>query len=145
MYLSPSISAFLTVLEGHAGRTFIHRDLVGDLLQIACARDRDADLDRLSFLGKFLVRSFGIMQRIGKDAEGYDGLSKEFTVQLAEARSLLTTLLQDSPENEKQRHDIKYLAMTPAGLDNFLGLLRDLSWYKNWRIDNPGALPWETP
>jgi hypothetical protein len=75
------------------------------------------------------------MKRIGKDAEGYRALEQEFGRSLQDAASLMRDLIGGAPEEEREHFAVTYLSVSHEGLDNLLSLLRDLRWYKNWRID----------
>jgi hypothetical protein len=44
-------------------------------------------------------------------------------------------LIGGAPEEEREHFAVTYLSVSHEGLDNLLSLLRDLRWYKNWRID----------
>lgn len=143
MQLSVPISTLLAALEEHAGRTFSCREDIGILLELAYRQRREPDLDRLSFLAKFLVRTHGIMKRIGRDGQGYDRLTAEFGETLEKARNLMIDLLQTAPEDLRGRLHAVYLEMTPAGMEHLLACFHDLAAYKNWRIDHPGKPSWE--
>ena len=135
--------SLLALLERHAGRPFARRDDMKIILGAAVARNRTEDLDRLSFLAKFLVRTHGIMKRIGRDGQGYDRLAAEFGENMEAARTLLLDFLRHAPEPARRMMETRYLAMTPAALGEILVLLQDLSWFKNWRIDHPNDPAWK--
>jgi hypothetical protein len=143
MQISAPISTLLAALEEHAGRAFSRREDIGILLELAYQQRREPDLDRLSFLAKFLVRTLGIMKRIGRDGQGYDRLTAEFGENLEKARNLMSDLLQTAPEDVRGRLHAAYLEMTPAGMEHLLVCFQDLAAYKNWRIDHPGKPAWE--
>ena len=62
-------------------------------------------------------------------------LEQEFGRSLQDAASLLRDLIGGASEEEKEHFAVTYLSVSHEGLDNLLSLLRDLRWYKNWRID----------
>lgn len=101
--------------------------------------------DRLAFLAKFVSKTHRIMERIGKNGEGYDKVSREFGAALEEITALLQTLIFRAPEEERFRFTAVYLKSTLEGLGNLLLLLSDVSWYKSWRTDHPGQEPWNIP
>ena len=109
---------------------------MGTLLELGTSPGGKDLLGNLSFLAKFVHKTHGIMRRIGRDAEGYDKLAREFTENLEKATGLVTMLLRDAPDDVRDRFGSVYLVMAPAGLDNLLALFHDLSWYKNWLIDS---------
>ncbi|MCX6138212.1 MAG: hypothetical protein NTV54_12030 [Ignavibacteriales bacterium] len=89
----------------------------------------------LSFHAKFIVRTSGVMARVGSQADGYEKLSVEFVENLGKARALLGELLENMP-GEKASWTIRFLQLTPEALQNLMGLLYDISWIKNWEIDH---------
>jgi hypothetical protein len=133
----------LVLLERHAGKPFARRDDVRMILEAAVAGKGAEALDRLSFLAKFLVRAHGIMTRIGRQGEGYDRLAAEFAVNMEEARTLLREFATGASGPSRPAFEARYLAMTPGALEEILILCRDLSWYKNWRIDHPDEPAWK--
>ena len=143
MEITPSISAFLARLDEFSRHKLTRRNDLEVLFELARRQGREDDVDRLSFQGKFIVRAFGIMNRIGLNGEGYEKLSDEFRERLAESRALLESLTGTAPDSIRASFAAMYLAMTSDGLQNLLALLYDLSWYKNWRIDHPGDAAWQ--
>lgn len=136
MELSPATVSLLTELETFSGGTITRRPDLGLLLE--CGRsgpDREV-LDEIGFFSKFLHRTFGIMTRIGPGGEGYERLAREFSGAVEKTRALMTSLIAQSPGDEREGFTAAYLAMTQESLDNLLALCRDLSWYKNWLIDS---------
>jgi hypothetical protein len=143
MHSRSSSDSLLALLERHAGKPFERREEMKTILDLAARHNRVEDLDRLSFLAKFIVRTHGIMRRIGREGEGYDRLSAEFGLNLESARALLMDFLRQAPEPVRTVIAERYCAMTPAALDEALVLFRDLARFKNWRIDNPNEQAWK--
>lgn len=139
MELSRSTRELLALIVTFSGNRLTRQNDLGALIEVAHRTGRTTALDELSFHAKFISKSYGIMKRIGKDGEGYDKLLDEFNTSLAKARTLTSTLLGDATADVETRFAATYLAMTAEALQNFLALLYDLSWYKNWLIDKaPG-------
>lgn len=135
MHLDPAASALLATLDAMSAGTLTYRIDVGTLLQLGSSAGREQVLDTLSFHAKFVSQAHDIMKRIGKDAEGYRALEQEFGRSLQDAASLLRDLVGGASEEEKEHFAVTYFSVSHKGLDNLLALLRDLRWYKNWRID----------
>ncbi len=136
MQLSTQTATLLNELDVLSRHRLTHRDDLGLLLELA-ARQRDAGLlDSLSFLAKFVSRTYGILQRIEKKTEGYGNLEREFGENLEKGKSLLRSLLQAAPSEVRGHFEMTYLTMHPVALEKLLALYYDLSWYKNWLIDN---------
>jgi hypothetical protein len=137
MELGASTSSLLALLDRFSGGKLTRRDDLGFLIELANVHRRTGELDELSFLAKFLMKSRAIMARIGPEGDGYERLSREFSDTLPHAQDLLRALLQPAPEDVHDRFENTYLLLTPDALTAFLALAYDLSWYKNWRLDHP--------
>ncbi len=142
MQISPPVADFLGVLDSTSHASLGRRDDLGAVLEAAFRGGRERELDELAFVGKFCVRVFGIMRRIGPRGEGYDRLAAEFSSNSGRARELLSSILAGAPEEQHAALSGRYLSMTAEGMEELMALLSDLSWVKNWQIDNPGKSPW---
>jgi len=135
LQLSKQTFDLLASLDILSGRKLTRRNDLGMLIELSVVHNQHAVFDELSFLAKFISGTYRIMQRIGIHGEGYDRLSREFTDAIEKSKSLITTLLTDSPTEDRQRFTSAYLAMTPESFQHLLALCYDLGWYKNWTID----------
>ena len=141
MLMTPSSStvSLLAALDTASRGQLKRRDDLGILLDLGASPDQSATLVDLAFHSKFLTRTFGIMQRIGREGNGYDRLESEFAVNMEVARGHLRSLLSGAPDTIRDRLSSSYLALTPGGLSNLMALLGDLAWYKNWLLDSKQA------
>jgi hypothetical protein len=141
MLMTPSSStvSLLAALDTASRGQLKRRDDLGILLDLGASPDQSAALDNLAFRSKFLTRTFGIMQRIGREGNGYDRLESEFTANMEVARGHLRSLLSGAPDTVRDRFSSSYLALTPGGFSNLMALLGDLAWYKNWLLDSKQA------
>jgi hypothetical protein len=135
MNLSPSTATLLAELETLSHHQLRNKDDLGILLELGTGQKGTETLERLGFYGKFVSNSFRIMQRIGKDGEGYEKLEREFRSTTEKGKALLGELLHFAPEEIRRRFLVSYVDMTPGSLQNLLSLFQDLSWYKNRMID----------
>jgi len=142
MQLSPPVEVFLGVLDRLSEVRLARRADLGAVLEAAYRGAREEELYALAFTGKFCVRTFAIMKRIGPAGEGYDRLAAEFRNNAEKARRLLGSLLEAGTEEGRAALTDRYLSMATDGLGNLLELLSDLSRVKNWQIDNPEKTPW---
>ncbi len=136
MKLSEQTQEILKRIEVISARKFSFADEVGTLIDVAHRSHQERLLDDLSFHAKFAHKSFGIMRRIGKDADGYDKLSKEFGESVEKAKALLQSLAEHAPAEMNTRIASDFVALTPEAFDRLMTLLHDLSWYKNYLIDS---------
>jgi hypothetical protein len=141
MILSPATVTLLASLDELSKHTLARKSDLGTLIEVAGAANKSDSLRKLSFVAKFLVRTYGIMKRIGPQGNGYDTLRREFSTNLATSRPLLEELLASAPEDIRTRMTNEYLSLTPSSIDSLLLLFRDLSWYKNWLLDTRRMSP----
>jgi hypothetical protein len=109
---------------------------MGILIDTAFSAQLEPSLDELSFQAKFANKTFGIMRRIGKDANGYDKLEKEFAASVERGKVLLQKISDHASADMGTRIVSGFLTLTPESFDRLMTLFRDLSWYKNYRIDS---------
>jgi hypothetical protein len=108
---------------------------LGALLQIAEEQSQKTMLDDLAFSAKFITKSFELMQRIGRDGNGYEKLSEEFSMQIKKSQEILKQLLDKTDAMTKAHFTGNYLEMNTLTMQNLMQLFHDLSWYKNYQID----------
>lgn len=117
-------------------RNSLKRSLdLGALIQIAADNNAAAALDDLAFSAKFVTKSFDLMQRIGKEGNGYEKLAAEFAGQVQQAQGLLRSLLAGADAMTRAHFESDYLEMNTLTMQNLMYLFHDLSWYKNFQID----------
>jgi hypothetical protein len=138
---NPSTVVFLKTLDAFSGNKLTRRDDLGTLIELATLHHHTAELEKLAFESKFIAKTWGIMQRIGKGVEGYERLAKELADALDRTRALISLLCAHAPAAIQEHLSSLYLTMTPGSLQNLLSLCYDLSWYKNWLIDNTKEHP----
>lgn len=132
---NPTSSGLLEQLETAAGGKLTRRDDLAVLLILGEPEDRRQTLADLSFHAKAAHRIYGVMDRVGRNGDGYDKLEREFRINLDRTTALIGELLRDAPADVVRRLTADYLDLTQASLRNLLALMYDLSWYKNWLID----------
>lgn len=127
---------FIAELDRFSGGRLRNRDDLAVLLSLSADPDLAPSFDRAAFLAKFSVKSRKIMNRIGKEGEGYDALAAELNKSLAEIADLLRKISLKAGPETRMRIEDRYLALTGSGMQNLFSLLEDLMWYKNWSIDH---------
>ena len=136
MHLRPETSLLLAELQSFSGGRLTRVNDLGTLLELGQDGEPSRIRGELVFLAKFISRIHGIMQRIGPGGNGYDKLLGEFNEKLESCGVLLRDLLAGAPADDRAHFVSTYLAATPESLGNYLALLYDLSWYKNWELDH---------
>ncbi len=137
MKISPEITHLVEEVQVLSHQRLHNTDDLAVLLEIA--KSRQQELRDLSFLSKFLTKTFAVMTRIGRNGEGYEKLSREFTENLEKATSLLRGIMNQAPDDVRRSFTSEYFSMSPDALNRLMDLLNDLSWYKNWQIDRRSA------
>ena len=135
MQLKETTQTFLAELDTLSAGRLSRREDLGGLIELAEESDQRPALEELSFYGKFVSRSYRIMQRIGRDGEGYDRLNSEFMKALERCRSLIRAIIRTAPPAARDRLEHTYLQLVPSSLEALVAIADDLSWYKNWLLD----------
>ena len=135
MTLQPRTQEFLDELSVFAHRILVHSDTAGRLLEEARSRGTMQVFEDLVFLAKFLSKSFDLLRRIGPDGEGYVKVSAEFQSSMEKANALVKTIVKESDAGFKEEIVNRYLRLDQKSLEEFMGLMRDLAWVKNWMLD----------
>ena len=135
----PAPDSLLDALDSLSGHTLARRADLGALLEMRYRPGAQQTLEELSFHAKFVHRAHEMLQRIGKDGEGYERLAAEFSAGIETTVRLLTALITHASPGVRAHFSTTYCAMTQDALAALLALCHDLAWYKNWLIDGAGA------
>jgi hypothetical protein len=135
MEISQKTRDFVRQIDELSSHRLTNRDEVEVLVELAQSKNQSTRLERIVFLAKFLSNTYGILKRDGSDTEGYDKLTGEFHVNLEEAVGQLKNLIEKAPAGLKESFSSKFLVPSGKSFENLLSLLYDLSWIKNWYID----------
>jgi restriction endonuclease len=135
MNLSQHTKTLLSTINGASGKTLKRSLDLGALIEIAEQHSMHDELNDLAFSSKFIAKSFDLMQRIGKDGNGYEKLSQEFSSQIQKAQELIKQFLNRADALTKAHFAGNYLEMNTLTMQNLMQLFHDLGWYKNYQID----------
>ena len=135
MILRQTTKTLLLQINEVSGKTLKRSLDLGALLQIAEEHALQEQLDDLAFSAKFISKSFELMQRIGKDGNGYEKISAEFSSQIKRSQDILKKLLESADAVTKAHFSGSYLEMNTLTMQNLMQLYHDLRWYKNYQID----------
>jgi hypothetical protein len=138
MKVPPEITELIGKIDSYSHHRMKNKGDVALVMHLSRRAEKEPVFDDLIFHAKFIVRVFGIMKRTLPESEAYPKLSAEFRDGVEKVGTLLRMLVREAPDDVKERFQKTYFAMTQAGLDNLLGFAHDLSWVKNWYIDNRG-------
>ncbi len=87
------------------------------------------------FISKFMTNAFTIMKRIGVAGDGYDKLITEYNKGMNDVKSKIELLINNLDSEKKDRFNKKYFQITQESMSNFVILLSDLTWVKNWKLE----------
>lgn len=135
MELQSGTTQFLEELQSHFGRKLAFPIEVGFLAEQAGRQGLHLVFRDAIFQAKFVTKTMEVMNRIGREGEGFDKLSSEFQNSIEKSSALLKTIVKESPEDFKQHIVREFFGMDQESLGNFLRLLEDLSWVKNFELD----------
>ncbi len=135
MDLQTTTRQFIDDLQRYSNRKLVYPQEVGYLLDQATLRGLDQPLRDAIFHAKFAVKTKEIIGRIGRDGEGFDKLSAEFENNIEKTSTLLKTIVKESPEEIKHRFVNDFFGLDQVSFGNFIKLLEDLAWVKNYEID----------
>lgn len=133
--ISPKTWAFVRQLNDFSSHKLTQPDDAAVLLELAQTKNLKRELEEIAFLAKFLSNSYVILKRGGSDAVGYDKLSQEFRSNLDKVIEELKGIVAEAPSTTKENFSSRFFSMTADGFENLMNLLYDLSWLKNWIID----------
>ena len=135
MDLSLKTKDFVRQIDEFSQHKLRDQGAIGILVDLAHLKRQEAQLEEIAFLSKFLSNTNGILKRSGPDTEGYEKLTREFQLNLENVIQELKKLIDGAPQATKEAFMSRFLAMTGESFENLMNLLYDLSWLKNWYID----------
>ena len=143
MTIRPDIEEFVANLEVFCKGKLNYRLEVSELLQIVIQTGLISEFEELIFQAKFLVRTQGVMEKIGSEAEGFEKLSTEFHSGIKKSIDLIKILIGRAPADDAKKYTDVFFAMETESFTCLMKLYSDLSWIKNWQIDGK-PLPYKT-
>lgn len=135
MTFSQTTKTLLSDINTASGKSLKRSMDLGALIEIAEQHSLKEQLDDLAFSSKFISKSFDLMQRIGRDGNGYEKLSEEFSTQIKKSQEILMKILEKSDAMTQAHFKSHYLEMNTLTMQNLMQLYHDLGWYKNYLID----------
>ena len=128
--------SLIAEIELLRGKRFSHKDVIENIVKISCDNETIGIFNRLIFLAKFLHNTHRMMNRIGKEGEGYKKLLSEFIGNANEAIGILKKIADVTSEEFRNELQLFMNIQTKTDLENFLKLMEDLSWLKNFELDS---------
>ena len=135
MTIRPETEACIHAVEVFANRSFRFHDELAMLLQLASDHGMRHVFDEVTFYAKFLVNASHILKRSGPGSEETEKLSTEFKSKIEQTSTLIRAILQKTSRDVRDSFEEKFLSLSHSNFDNFLSLLYELSWIKNYSLD----------
>ena len=132
---TPETQFYLNEVEKFAQRKFQFRHEISLLVESAALHSQQHVLDEITFLAKFSVNASNILKREGAGKEETSKLEREFKQNLEKSSSLIRELISDIPDDERNMFISRFLSLTHEGMGNFMKLMYELSWLKNYSLD----------
>lgn len=129
----------IETVERYAKRQFRYRNEIGILLQASGNRGMDLEFENLAFIGKFIKNAHTILTRDNLGSEVTIRLADELRVNLEKSIRTITAMIEKLPPEEKNLIAGQFLSLTRDNMDNLLDLMTELSWFKNYSLDNANA------
>jgi len=108
---------------------------LGTLIELAETHSQQNTLKDLAFSSKFIVKSFELMKRIGRDGNGYEKISGEFSIQVQKSQQVMKQILAHADAMTSSHFAASYMEMNTLTMENLMQLYHDLSLYKNYLLD----------
>ena len=134
MDFADDILNVLTYLEQASENGLRKPDDLGALFELTARRGAAEEMADLLFHGSALYRLYHSLRKRGSNAEGYEGLEREFGQRAEEMRQLMAKAMVDADADLVERFEVTYYAMTQGALRNLIDLGHDLDVAK--RVQN---------
>lgn len=120
-------------VRADAGDKLLHAETVRMLIDAALPA-QDEILYAVGFKAKFLVRTWGVMKRLGADDPARAQLKEVFYREFEEVRRSLGELVAHAGDAARTTFEQTFLAVDGQAFVRCMDLLQDLAWIQNVRI-----------
>lgn len=129
------INSMVADIEKLNDKNLNHRSEISMIIETVKLHGMADTFNRLIFLGKFLFNTHNIMNRIGKNSEGYEKLSNEFRDNSKLFLQDLEAIIDTSAEDTKECLMRLISFQNTTDFNDFMKLIEDLSLLKNFELD----------
>jgi hypothetical protein len=133
--MNPGTAVIIDNVEQYAKRRFQYRSEIGTLLEAAEERGMGSAFDELAFIGKFIKNARSILTRDNLDNSVTVRLTDELRANLEKSVRSITTLIENSPSDQKESIARLFLGLRKENVEHLLAMIEELSWFKNYSLD----------
>jgi hypothetical protein len=137
--ITAATESFIADAERFANRRFRHRLELGLLIDALKSDEAAKSFEELIFYAKFLTHAGGILARKGIAEEETREMAKEYAATLQRALGLLEGI-RDRLSKDDRRAFEPLIGMTHGHMKQFMSLLNELSWIKNYLLDTKATI-----
>ena len=135
MDIRPETEKFLSEVERFAQRKFFYHKEIATLIECAEINKVQNILEEIIFFAKFITKAHEILERQGVSADETQKLSEEYSASLVKTTKLIQNLTRNASADIRETFERKFLSMTHESMENFISMLKELSWLKNYAVD----------
>ena len=127
---------YIDAVEHFAGKKFQFSNELCILVQLAESNQMNQKFEEITFFAKFISSAYSILHRNPPQSEETRKLSTEFNEKLEKIHIILRELIEEAPQDIRATFIEKFLPLSHEGMKNLLAFLYELSWIKNYTLDN---------
>lgn len=143
MTISTDTENVLNFLNDAAGHGLRKRNDLAVLLELAAEHDAFEEMNALAFNGSHLFNLYTTLRKAAPGSQGYPNLEREFATAVETLRDLLARVLLEAEEEDVERFNSQYYALTQGSLRNLVDLAHDLGVLKAVQNDRKYGSPQE--
>ena len=132
--ITAATESFLADAERFTGRRFRHRLELGLLIDALNSDKLTKSFEELVFYAKFLTHAGAILARKGLAEEETGKMAKEYAATMQRALGLLEEIRGQLKEADRRTFE-PIIGMTHEHMKQFMSLMNELGWIKNYLID----------
>ncbi len=129
------LEEYLNSVERAAKQKMLYRGKIHWLLSVVYERKMEQVFDDVLFFSKFLTQASSVLKREGIGSDVLENLKNEFSVNLEKTHTLLRTIVKETEEPGRGEFISQFLGMTPECMEHLLALTKELTWIKNYNLD----------
>ena len=135
MTITTAVTEILAMLDDFAKPGLLDRELFGQFLQHAADSGKQKDLGDLAFLGKYLWKLYGTLDKHPAGEDIRLKLEEEFASTLPSFRRQLDEFSSGAASDFRSTVESRLLALSGDALKNIMDTAHDFSWLKNWELE----------